>query len=186
LLLLFAAAALYLLCRSLGWVALGFVGEPERGDARAFSNHAGEASPPRPRAKRIGGWLWFPVLTVALLIILGMERVPRTLSALEAALQNPSPQIIFLASGAALGVLFTAAWAYELYLMARRRARARWVYVAISLSSLAVTAAFSLIWIVYLQMPPDGLLQSAAEELSHVIWIPYVLRSRRVRETFVN
>jgi hypothetical protein len=171
--LLAIACLTYLLCRAMAWVTFGFLGLPAGADAR-----------PEPRG--IGGWLWLPILTIVANIVLAIGQIPKLIAIVESTLHNPTPGGMFLAGAAGLSYVVTAAWLYELYLMWRRRARARRLYVAISLASLALAAAFHLVWIGYFRMPAEGLLQSAAEELSHAVWIPYMLASRRVRNTFVN
>ena len=178
--LLALAGLAYLLCRAMAWVALGFTVGPAPGAAGSDPARPGGAE-----RRRIGGWLWLPIIAIMSIVVLAIERAPRLLAFVNATLDNPTASGLFLVGAVALSYVLTAAWIYELDLMWRRRARARPLYVALSLSSLAAAAIFWVVWIFYFGMQPDGLLQSAAEELSHAVWIPYMQLSGRVRRTFV-
>jgi hypothetical protein len=183
--LLLAAGAVYLLCQSMAWVALGFIGEPEQRDDTAASGET--TSHLRPHLKGIGGWLWFPVLATAFTPIAILERLYSLAASFHEVMNRPLEARAFLLLLAVIGIGFLIAWLYALVLMVRRHRRFPRLYVVLSLWSLALFTIGSLIATLYFDaFGWADFLKGGAEELARVIWIPYMLRSRRVRSTFVN
>ena len=187
--LVLAAAAIYLLCRSMTWVALGFIGEPGRGHA-TVSHLAREetgSSHPRPGLKGIGGWLWFPIIA-AVFAPIAIAWGLYSLAANFHEVMNRSLEAkAFLSFLAIVSAAFLIGWLYALVLMVRRRRRFPRLYVVLSLWSLALFTASWLITTLYFEyFDWTEFLKTGGEELARAIWIPYMLRSRRVRNTFVN
>ena len=190
--LLVAAAAVYLLCRSMAWVALGFIGEPAQQDraiagAGKGATAATAALHPRAGPKGFGGWLWFPAVAAAFAPIAIVQGLYSLAANFHEVMNRSLEARAFLLALAVISVGFLIGWLYALVLMARRRRRFPRVYIALTLWSLAVFAVSWLITALYFEYF-DGaeFLKTGAEELARLIWIPYLLRSRRVRNTFVN
>ncbi len=187
--LLVGAAAVYLLCRSMAWVALGFIGEPARGDA-AISRAAGEAtawSRGRPGQKGFGGWLWFPAIAAAFTPIAIVQGLYSLAANFHEVMNRSLEARAFLFALAVISIGFLIGWLYALVLMVRRRLRFPRLYIALTLSSLAVFAVSWLVTALYFAFFDWAeFLKTGAEELARAVWIPYLLRSRRVRSTFVT
>jgi hypothetical protein len=187
--LLVAAGAVYLLCRSMAWVALGFIGEPARGDAgRARAAEDGTAPlRARPGPRGFGGWLWFPAIAAAFAPIAILQGL-YSLAANFHEVTNRSPEArAFLFALAVISIGFLIGWLYALVLMARRRRRFPRLYISLTLLSLALFAVSWVVTALYFEyFDWAEFLKTSAEELARLIWIPYLLRSRRVRNTFVN
>jgi hypothetical protein len=189
LLLLFAAAAAYLLCRSMAWVALGFAGEPGQGDVAAPRPTREERAAPHARTgpRGFGGWLWFPVIAAVVSPLAIGEGLYSAAANFHAVMQGPFEARAFVLLLALLGLGFLVGWLYALVLMARRSRRFPRLYVALSLGSLALFAAGWLIATRYFGYFDWALfLKTGAGEVARAIWVPYLLASRRVRNTFVT
>jgi len=186
--LLLGAVAVYLLCQSMAWVALGFIGEPWPADAIGRgAEEATGSSPVRAPSPGIGGWLWFPVLATALTPVAILAGLYSLAADMRAALSWPLEARAFFLVLALVGIAFLIGWFYALALMLLRRRRFPRVYVALSLWSLALVAGGWLVAILHFGFFDWAtFLTIGALDVARAVFIPYMLRSRRARGTFVR
>ena len=186
--LLGAAAAVYLLCRSMAWVALGFIGETGQDDVTVSRGAGDETVSAHPRGlKGIGGWLWFPIIAAAVAPVATLHSLYSLAGNFSEIMNRPLDARAFVLLLAVVSIGFLIGWLYALVLLVRRRRRFPRLYIVLTLWSLAVFTIAWLITTLYFEsFELAEFLKTGAQELARAIWIPYLLLSRRVRNTFVN
>lgn len=157
--------------------------------------------PPLPAAATpaLGGWLWLFAIGVVVRCVTVSANVMTengpyfdaeiwaALTAPDSPAHNPALAALMMAEIAGNVALFAIIWIAGILFFTRRREAPRWniavfVYSIVyqSLDHLAVYAVSG-------ESPEPGDWTTLAQTVvPSLIWVPYLLRSRRVRETFVR
>lgn len=209
------AAASYGLSRLLGWSVNGFYSpapatavaataapgriEPSFAAGASNSKSAGNvatvASPDNrwPKASdgsppTIGGWLVLPALSTflaPLFLIKGMyDLIPafRALPQLSADLQA------FVVISGVVNLALVVSWGFACYLLANRKRTFPTVFMMLMIISALVVSADQVASVQLLgsSVDHDGMRDLMRAIVGVVVWVPYMLRSKRVAATFVG
>jgi hypothetical protein len=146
-----------------------------------------EANPPSG-PQGLGGWMILPILGMGvspLLILAGFGPHVTLVSSgaiyrLSAALQT------FIWIEIALNILLIVGWIYALVLCLAWSEKFPKTYIAVLTANLGVQAADLLVASAFFdhQMTPQDFWDLGRGALTCLIWIPYMLHSQRVRNTF--
>jgi len=141
--------------------------------------------------KGIGGWLILPAIGVALNPLLTLISLVNGVSLLDSRAAGMYPAIKTYAGLVILGGLFFLVFSIVLAVQFfRKKARAKRTFIWY-LVSVAVFRFLILLVVMGGGTFPDELVLGAFADfaiwfLPMMIWIPYFLRSKRVKNTFVN
>lgn len=140
--------------------------------------------------KGLGGWMILPTLgTFASPLFLGKAIFDVLSPMLQPDYSKHELSIkIVLAGELVVNFLLLCAWVYAIVLLLKRSARFPRVFSLLLIIGLIVIGADTVIGLSYLNIQPDA---STARDLMRgligvLIWVPYMFRSKRVANTFVN
>ncbi|MGE5490482.1 MAG: DUF2569 domain-containing protein [Actinomycetota bacterium] len=158
-------------------------------------------TPPAAEPPRFGGWL----LLVALGVVISPLRIAIQMFPMygkivseqwRTGILSPnssafSPLVTsFIAGEALVNLALLVALLFQAYLFFRKKKTFPLVFIRVSLTALAILVIDA--WITGLVFPNhDALDKDTIKDIGRAavncaIWIPYMLRSKRVKETFVN
>jgi hypothetical protein len=94
----------------------------------------------------------------------------------------------FLIAELVVNLALVAGWIYAVVLLFQKKRSYPWLFNMMMLTTLAVTIMDAAVGFAIFDIPPDrdGLKDMVRGAIGCAIWIPYMLKSRRVRNTFVN
>lgn len=143
---------------------------------------APDGSPPT-----IGGWLVLPALSTFLAPLFLLKGLYDLIPAFSALSQlRPDLQAFVVASGV-VNLALTASWGYACYLLANRKRAFPAVFMALMIISALVVSADQVASVQLLGtlVDQDGVRDLMRAIVGVVVWVPYMLRSKRVAATFV-
>ena len=145
-------------------------------------------TPSRSAPRGIGGWLLVPAFaTLIAPILLGLSSWESAL--VLAQLERARPAVRAFAAGEFLAqVSLLVGWTYALILLWNHRARYPLLFIVLSVAEVVVQVGDMLIATYWFRVPTavihtGDLIRGL---FGCVIWIPYMLMSERVRNTFVK
>lgn len=207
------ALAAYGLSRLLGWSVNGFrpaaidsanrltTSAPPIRQARSEldegAQHAAVSTPardsrwePQPDGSppAIGGWLLLPLLSTflaPLFLLVGLSELYPAVQAfgrLNGILQT------YIAVAVAINVGLAVSWAYACVLLVKRRRSFPGLFIGLLIVSAIVVSADIIAASSLLNIPPDsGSYRDLGRAFVGVaIWVPYMLKSKRVAATFIG
>ena len=143
---------------------------------------------PEPQPHGIAGWLLLPALgTLVSPFLLAKGSYETGLSLFTFAIENPALKG-FITVEFLLNLGFCLGWFYALYLLARHRAQYPPLFIVLSLGIVAFSIVDTAVAHFGFGVPfePNDLRDFLRALIFSAIWVPYMLRSRRVRNTFVR
>jgi hypothetical protein len=143
---------------------------------------------PEPKPHGVAGWLFLPMLGT-LLNPLWLAKVIYEMVQLlfTVAIENPALKG-FITVELVLNLGLCVGWFYALYLLARYRAQYPPLFIVLALAMFVfLTADVAALHFGFgLPVQPNDLAVIVGALIFAAIWVPYMLRSRRVRNTFVK
>jgi hypothetical protein len=139
--------------------------------------------------KGIRGWLILPALATVLsplILVIGVFELIPVLSGLSADLASSAK--VYVAGSMLVHCALLLGWLYAIQLMRKHRADYPAVFNTLLLAGVVVTAAdMGIVSEGFgAQLGPDDYRDLTRGVVGAAIWVPYMLRSERVRNTFVN
>jgi hypothetical protein len=143
---------------------------------------------PEPAPHGVAGWLLLPMLgTLLTPLWLAKGIYEMVLLLFTVAIENPALKG-FITVELVLNLGLCIGWFYALYLLARYRAQYPPLFIVLSLAILIFLIADVAVLHFGFGLPvqPNDLAAIMGALIFAAIWAPYMLRSRRVRNTFVK
>lgn len=137
--------------------------------------------------KGIGGWLIFPALGTLLSIAINLISSFQTIDPLISEDGVPALRALVLAEFCG-SVGFTFAWIYAAVLLFKHKRQFPMTFIILCfLSLIGSIADISIATSVFkMEFTPDDVKSIGRPFLACLIWGPYMVYSKRVRNTFVN
>lgn len=153
--------------------------------AKRKSNYC--AACEQKKFRRIGGWLWVPLLWLLLMLV---EYTLQAANYTMLTVYHPHPSLIedMLLKSLVIGCV--ALWsllAYTLFLFTRKKFDLPRIYILAMLGSLIFTLLKFGINTLFFKGGPghEAVIAVALQVINMAIWTPYFLQSKRVNRTFV-
>jgi len=144
----------------------------------------------RPEPHGIGGWLILPMLGTCISPFINLKGIGESLQEIgkpEFSMYIPSLRFFMIAE---LVVIFglICAWVYAIVLLFRHKQRYPVLFNGLLLFTLVWGLAEVFIVSVYFEATPDPseVANVVRGFITCVIWVPYMMRSKRVANTFVK
>ena len=209
------AAISYGLSRLLGWSVNGFYSSPPEqavavaaAPGRIEPSFAAEVSSPRSAATiamvtapesrwpkssdgsppTIGGWLVLPALSTFLAPLFLLKGMYDLIPAFSALPQLRADLQAFVMVSGVVNLALAVSWAYACYLLANRKRAFPTLFMTLMIVSALVVSADQVASVQLLgsKVDQDGMRDLMRAIVGVVVWVPYMLRSKRVAATFVG
>ena len=149
-----------------------------------------DATAIKAEPKGLGGWMIFPVMGSFLSPVQLALGLPESLNAMTTAdFAGASGGFkAFVAAEIIVHIVMLGLWIYAIVLLLGRKSRFPRILIALLAAALAINIADLAIaaGVFNSKLDPQDGKVLARSLVGCLIWIPYMLRSRRVRNTFVE